>query len=77
MWGVLLWSRNSEGKLSVVSWEDNERMEQWVATILEAFGFPTRAKQNDRLLKEIVEAAGFVGQRGSKVAAFPPLSVVL
>ena len=27
-------------KLSVVSWEENEKMEQWIAKIVEAFGFP-------------------------------------
>jgi ABC-type Fe3+ transport system substrate-binding protein len=27
-------------KLSIVSWEDNEKMEQWIAKIVEAFGFP-------------------------------------
>jgi ABC-type Fe3+ transport system substrate-binding protein len=27
-------------KLSVVSWDENEKMEQWIARIVEAFGFP-------------------------------------
>jgi iron(III) transport system substrate-binding protein len=27
-------------KLSVVSWAENEKMEQWIAKIVEAFGFP-------------------------------------
>jgi len=27
-------------KLSVVSWENNEKMEQWIAKLLEAYGFP-------------------------------------
>jgi hypothetical protein len=27
-------------KLSVVSWDQNERMELWIAKIFEAYGFP-------------------------------------
>jgi iron(III) transport system substrate-binding protein len=27
-------------KLSVVSWENNEKMEQWIAKLVEAYGFP-------------------------------------
>jgi hypothetical protein len=27
-------------KLSVVSWEDNARMEQWIGKLVEAYGFP-------------------------------------
>ena len=27
-------------KLSVVSWEHNEKMEQWIAKLVEAYGFP-------------------------------------
>jgi ABC-type Fe3+ transport system substrate-binding protein len=27
-------------KLSIVSWEENQKMEQWISKIVEAFGFP-------------------------------------
>jgi hypothetical protein len=27
-------------KLSVVSWENNEKMQQWIAKLVEAYGFP-------------------------------------
>jgi hypothetical protein len=27
-------------KLSVVSWENNEELEQWITKIVEAYGFP-------------------------------------
>jgi hypothetical protein len=26
--------------ISVVSWEENQKMEQWISKIVEAFGFP-------------------------------------
>jgi ABC-type Fe3+ transport system substrate-binding protein len=28
-------------KVSVVSWDDNAKMEQWIAKLVEAYGFPT------------------------------------